>query len=282
MNTRRNFIKLAGAGILAAGAAPLMSAQQRSGIVLPSKKQRIDLFSIGLAGYTFYQLPFEKAIEIMSKTGVKNLSLKDNYLPLKSNQETITSVLDKFKAAGVNVYTVGVIYMKTKEEVDQAFSYAKMAGVSMIVGAPNYDLIPYVESKVKEHDIKVAIHNHGPDNPLFPNATDIWNNIKDLDPRMGICLDIGHTTRDKQDPSMDVERYKKRIFDIHIKDVTEATKDGKTIEMGRGIIDIPRFVTTLRRIKYSGVCSLEYEKDMRDPIAGIAESIGYFRGVMAV
>jgi sugar phosphate isomerase/epimerase len=172
--------------------------------------------------------------------------------------------------------------MKSQQAVDQAFEYAKMAGVKMIVGAPDYEFIPYVEKKVKEYDIKIAIHNHGPDNPLFPNATDIWKHIKDMDPRMGICLDIGHTTRDGQDPSMDVERYKVRIFDIHIKDVTAAAKDGKTVEMGRGIIDIPKFVATLRRIKYRGVCSLEFEKDMKDPLAGIAESIGYFKGVIAV
>jgi inosose dehydratase len=120
-----------------------------------------------------------------------------------------------------------------------------------------------------------------PDNPLYPNATDIWNHIKDLDSRIGICIDIGHTTRDGQDPSVDILKYKSRIYDIHIKDVDKATKEGKTIEMGRGIINIPKVVGTLRKIKYSGCCSLEFEKDMKDPLPGIAESIGYFRGVMA-
>jgi sugar phosphate isomerase/epimerase len=138
-----------------------------------------------------------------------------------------------------------------------------------------------VEEKIRKYDIRLAIHNHGPDNPLFPNATDIWNRIKDMDARMGICLDIGHTTRDGQDPGMDLERYAKRIFDVHIKDVTKPAKDGQTIEMGRGVIDIPKFVSVLRRIKYAGMCSLEFEKDMKDPIAGIAESIGYFKGVLA-
>ena len=119
------------------------------------------------------------------------------------------------------------------------------------------------------------------DNPLYPNATDIWNHIKDMDPGMGICIDIGHTVRDGQDPSADVERYAGRIFDIHTKDVDGATKDGKTVETGRGIIDIPKFVATLRKIKYSGNCSLEFEKEMKDILPGIAESIGYFKGVMA-
>jgi len=172
--------------------------------------------------------------------------------------------------------------MKSEQEVDRAFEYAKNAGVKMIVGAPNYELLPYVEKKVKDYDMRLAIHNHGPDNPLFPNATDIWNHIKDMDSRMGICLDIGHTVRDGADPSVDAERYSKRLFDIHIKDVSDASKAGKTVEMGRGVIDIPKFVATLRKIKYSGMCSLEYEKDMKDPLAGIAESIGYFKGVMAV
>ena len=202
-------------------------------------------------------------------------------MPMNSTQEQINEVMAKFKAGGINVYTVGVVYMKTQESVDQAFEYAKMAGVKMIVGAPNYELLPYVENKIKTYDFKLAIHNHGPDNPLYPNATDIWDHVKDLDPRIGICIDIGHTTRDGADPSVDIKRYASRIFDIHIKDVDKAAKEGKTIEIGRGIIDIPAVVATLREINYSGKCSLEFEKDMKDPIAGIAESIGYFKGVMA-
>ena len=281
MNSRRQFVKLAGTGLLAAGVTSVYGYE-----IEPVKKsgqhvKPTDLFSIGIAGFTFIQIPIDQAIEIMKRVGVTNLSLKDVYMPMNSTQEVITSVMDKFKAAGINVYTVGVVYMKTQESVDQAFAYAKMAGVKMIVGAPNYELLAYTEKKVKEYDFKLAIHNHGPDNPLYPNATDIWNHIKDMDPRMGICIDIGHTTRDGQDPSVDIERYSKRIFDIHIKDEDKAAKEGTTVEMGRGIIDIPKFVKTLRKIKYSGKCSLEFEKDMKDPLAGIAESIGYFKGVCA-
>ncbi|MGQ9621409.1 MAG: sugar phosphate isomerase/epimerase family protein [Bacteroidales bacterium] len=283
MNSRRNFIRLTGTAILFAETAPLYGLEQKKEPKQITKTARTpDLFGIGMAGYTFAQVPLEKAIEIMNKVNVNNLSLKDVYLPMNSNQATITSVIEKFKTAGITVYTVGVIYMKSEQAVDQAFEYTRMAGVKMMVGAPNYELLPYVEKKVKEYDIKIAIHNHGPDNPLFPNATDIWNHIKDMDPRMGICLDIGHDVRDGKDPCADAERYSKRLFDIHIKDVTDSSKAGRTIEMGRGVIDIPKFVATLRKIKYSGMCSLEFEKDMKDPLAGIAESIGFFKGVMAV
>ncbi len=277
MKSRRQFLKLAGTGVLAAGATSLYAYPN-----MPvSVDQAKNTFTIGMAGYTFLRFDVEKTIAIMKRAGVTNLSLKDFHMPMNSTQEQINTVLAKFKSAGLNVYTVGVIYMKTKESVDQAFEYAKMAGVKMIVGAPNYELLPYVEEKIKTYDFKLAIHNHGPDNPLFPNATDIWNHIKELDSRIGICIDIGHTTRDGQDPSEDIKKYKSRIYDVHIKDVDKAAKEGKTVEMGRGIIDIPKVIATLRKIKYSGSCSLEFEKDMNDPLAGIAESIGYFKGVMA-
>jgi len=275
---------MAGAGAVAAGISPFYLPQQKkqqAAAKQVTKSQKApDLFGLGMAGYTFARVPLEKAVEIIKRVNVTNLSLKDVYLPLNSNQETITSVLAKFSEAGINVYTVGVIYMRSEKDVDQTFEYTRMAGKKMMVGAPNYELLPYVEKKVKEYDIRVAIHNHGPDNPLYPNATDIWNHIKDLDPRIGICLDIGHTVRDGEDPSLDAERYSKRLFDVHIKDVSEASKAGRTVEMGRGVIDIPRFIATLRKIKYSGMCSLEFEKDMNDPLAGIAESLGYWRGVI--
>jgi inosose dehydratase len=277
MNTRRKFLKLAGTGVLAMGASSIYASANMHSATVSSA----DLFSIGMAGYTFKEFSVEKTIEMMNRIGVFNLSLKDFHMPMNSTAEQINAVIGKFKAAGINVYTVGVVYMKTQESVDQAFDYARMAGVKMIVGAPDYALLQYVEKKIKSYNFKLAIHNHGPDNPLYPNATDIWNHIKDLDSRIGICIDIGHTTRDGQDPNVDILKYQSRIYDMHIKDVDKATKDGKTVEMGRGIINIPKVVETLRKIKYSGSCSLEFEKDMTDPLPGIAESIGYLKGVMA-
>ena len=277
MKSRRQFFKVAGTGILAAGVSTVYASAGTPLLIYNTR----DTFRIGMAGFSFKEFTIEKTIEMINRIGVSNLSLKDFHMPMNSTQEQINTVLEKFKNAGINVYTVGVVYMKSMDAVDQAFEYAKMAGVKMIVGAPNYELLSYVEKKVKTYDIRLAIHNHGPDNPLYPNAADIWDHIKDLDPRIGICIDIGHTTRDGQDPVIDIEMYSKRIYDLHIKDVNKASKEGKTVEIGRGIIDIPKVVAALRKIKYTGICSLEFEKDMKDPLPGIAESIGYFKGVMA-
>ncbi len=277
MKSRRQFFKLAGTGMLAAGASSVYGSPGFSSPLWTSK----DKFSLGMAGYTFKGFSIEQTIEMMNYVGITYLSLKDFHMPMNSTREQIDSVIQKFRSAGITVYAVGVVYMTSEGAVDQAFEYAKMAGVNLIVGAPDYNLLPYVEKKIKKYNIRLAIHNHGPDNPLYPNATDIWDHIKNMDPGLGICIDIGHTVRDGQDPSVDVERYSSRIFDIHTKDVDKASKDGKTVEIGRGIIDFPKFIATLRKIKYSGKCSLEFEKVMKDPLPGISESLGFFKGVMA-
>lgn len=237
-------------------------------------------FKVGMAGYTFVRFDLDKTLETLKKTDVHYLCIKDFHLPFASTDEEIAAFHVKLKASDVTGYAVGPIYMKSEEEVDRAFAYAKRVGVKLVVGVPNYDLLPYVDKKVKEYDFNYAIHLHGPDMPLYPDADDVWNNVKDLDPRIGMCLDIGHDTRNGKDPVADLKKYHTRVFDIHIKDVTGTTKLGYSLEIGRGVIDFPAFVRMLREVGYTGVCSLEHEKDMTDPFMGIAESIGYFRGVI--
>ena len=239
-----------------------------------------EAFKVGMAGYTFVNFDLDKTLETMQRADVHYLCIKDFHLPLNSTDEQIAAFHAKLASKGVTGYAVGPIYMKTKEEVDRAFAYAKRVGVKTIVGVPNVELLPYVDEKVKEYGFNYAIHLHGPDIDLYPDADDVWKHTKDLDPRIGMCLDIGHDTRNGKDPVADLQKYQTRVFDVHIKDVTENTKQGYSVEIGRGVIDIPAFVKMLRQVGYNGVCSLEHERDMKDPFMGIAESIGYFRGVI--
>ena len=238
-------------------------------------------FNVGMAGYSFVNFNLDQTLEMMEKCDVKYLCIKDFHLPLNSSDQEIAEFHNKLKSKGVTGYAVGPLYMRSKEEVDNAFEYAKRVGVELIVGVPNYELLPYVDEKVKEYNFHYAIHLHGPDIELYPDADDVWENVKDLDPRIGMCLDIGHDTRNGKDPIKDLKKYHTRVFDIHIKDVTGDTKEGYSVEIGRGVIDIPAFVNMLREVEYRGVCSLEHERNMKDPLQGIAESIGYFRGVIA-
>jgi inosose dehydratase len=277
MASRRHFIQQSAAGIGGAALLPLMANRA---LAADSQVNENTPLELGMAGYTFAKYDLVTSIGIMQRVNVKNLSIKDFHLPVDSSPEKIQSVLAAFKEGGINPYAVGVIYMKTKEAVDQAFQYAKNVGVSLIVGVPNPELLDYTEEKVKATNIRIAIHNHGPEDKLYPSPKNVHDLIKDRDPGVGLCIDIGHSTRAGQDPAKAVLEYRDRVFDMHIKDVSAAEKDAKVMELGRGIINFPALVKALNRIKFKGYCSFEYEKDMSDSLAGIAESVGYFRGVM--
>ena len=274
MNNRRKFLKQASSALAIGAVAPAMAHENAS-----TPKAKEDLFKLGIAGYSFVHFKLDQALEMMRKVDVHYLCIKDFHLPFNSTDEQIAAFHATLKASNVTGYAVGPIYMKTTQEIDNGFEYAKRVGVKLIVGVPNEELLPYIDKKVKEYDMRYAIHIHGPDIKLWPNASSVINAVKNLDPRMGLCFDMGHDARFGDDPIADLKKYADRIFDIHLKNVTAASKEGKTCELGRGIIDVPAFVAMLRKIKYSGSCSLEYEKDMKDPLAGIAESVGYFKGV---
>ena len=234
---------------------------------------------MGIAGYTFLKVPLDQGIVMMKRVGVGALSIKDFYLPLDSGPEVISTVMGKFSAAGIKVYAAGVIYMKTQQDVDKAFAYAKALGVDLIIGSPNIEVLGYVEQQVKAYGIRLAIHNHGPEDKVYPSPVDVYEHVKGLDQRIGLCLDIGHAARAGADPAKVVRDYASRIFDLHIKDLAVISREAKPIELGRGVLDIPGLVKALVKVRYAGYCSIEHEMDMNDPLPGIAESAGYFRGV---
>ncbi len=278
--TRREFFKLTGTGVAAASLSTLLpSAPKHGGYKAESGGTSLKL---GMASYTFREFGLEKTLEMTKRLGLTRICFKSFHLPLESTEKEIKAVARKVKDAGLELYGCGVVYMKNEGEVKRAFDYAKAAGMRMIIGVPNHELLKQVNDKVKEYNIQVAIHNHGPGDELYPTPESAFEKIKGLDSRIGLCLDIGHTQRSGINPSDSVLKFAHRLLDVHFKDVSASTKEGGTVEVGRGVIDIPQFIKTLLKINYAGIASLEYEKDSKDPLPGAAESVGYVKGVLSV
>ena len=279
-NSRREFIGKAGSGLLALGITTTLPSGEVLGMNIESPAEKQDLFKFAVAGWTFNKFKLEPSLDMMERVDMHYLCIKSFHLPLDSTPEQIAQFHEKLKAKGVTGYAVGPISMKTETDADLAFEYCKRVGVKLIVGVPEHELLPYINKKVKEYSVNFAIHNHGYGDKLYPTVESIYLKVKDLDPRIGMCHDIGYSMLMGLDPSAVTMKYASRIFDVHIKDVTMASEEGKDCELGRGIIDFPLFVKTLRKTKYNGMCSLEFEKDDPDPLPGIAESVGYFKGVL--
>lgn len=237
---------------------------------------------LGLASYTLRTLDLDGVIKTATRLGLNSIALKSMHMPLEASASDVKAIADKVRAAGLKLYGAGVIYMKTQQEVENTFNYAMAAGLETIIGVPNHELLPQVNDLVKKHNIKLAIHNHGPGDNLYHSPNDVWAQIKDLDKRIGLCIDVGHVVRIKEDPIPMIAKYKERLYDMHIKDVNKAEEDGTPVEIGRGIIDIPGIIKAVKKINYAYRVSIEYEKDGEDPVPGLAESVGYLRGVIKV
>ena len=276
-HSRRDILKLAGLSA-AIGSLPLSAVlseeKSASGNSIP--------FTLGIASYTFRAFPLDQAIGMTKRLGITKMTLKDMHLPLKSTEGEIKAIHEKLHAAGIELSSCGVVYMTTEEEVRHAFAYANAAGIRMMVGVPDEPLLPLAERMVKETNIDLAIHNHGPTDKRYPSPESAYKLIAKMDKRMGLCIDVGHTRRLGIDPADEVERFFDRLLDVHMKDVSSPDAKGTTVECGRGVIDIPKLLTTLVKMKYSGTLHFEHEKDEKDPLPGVAESVGYVRGVLAI
>ena len=252
---------------------------------IPAKAQLVsgprgyDDFKIGVAGYTYRSYDIDQTLAFLKSMDVKYFSVKDWWLPLDSTKEQMDAFKAKCREAGINPYILGPIYMRSEADVDRAFAYAERYGADVFIGVPTYELTDYMIKKVKETGIKVAIHTHGPDGQPFPNIQKVVEMVKDPSLGVGCCMDLGHSVRMGEDIIKDIKKYKAWIYDIHIKDESAASKEGQTWEMGRGVMDFRPIVKVLRQIKYKGVVSLEFEKNGNNPHPGVAESIGYLRGV---
>jgi inosose dehydratase len=276
---RREFVKRG-----AAGAAGLASGPALAGLFGgqdPELRNPRVPFELGLASYTCREFGLDDMIAMARRVGLLRVSLKDVHLPLTATDAEIAAAVARIRAAGLTAYGCGVVYMKTPAEVERAFAYAGIAGMEIIIGVPDPALLPLVERKVRETGIRLAIHNHGPEDPVYPTPRLVYDRIKDLAPGVGLCLDIGHCRRAGIDPAEAAQVCAPRLLDVHLKDVTAPTKEGTYLEIGRGVIDIPRVLRTLARLGFRGTASFEYEKDGKDPLPGLAESVGYVRGVLA-
>lgn len=255
-------------------------------------------FKLGIAGYTFLKTPLDKSLATMKAIDCHYLCIKDFHLAYEPDAAAIASFKAKCADAGVECLGAGPLYSDDEAKFRRIFEFAKMYGIGVIVGVPfeNVDhgnpwgkdtsesdrMLDVVERLVKEFDIRFAIHNHGPDMPyLYPTAESVMKRIAQRDRRIGLCLDIGHERRAGVDPVVTIRKYASRIYDVHLKNIKIDPKKNLAMQGPRGELDICGVFRALSEVGYTGVCHLEYERDFEDNAMGLAESIGFYRGVIS-
>jgi sugar phosphate isomerase/epimerase len=238
---------------------------------------------LGVASYSFRKFSREQAIQMTKQLGTPYLNVKDFHLTLDSTPEQIAAAKKEFEDAGIILVGCGNVSFNKPDEADirHKFEYAKLAGFPLIVCAPTEQTLPMLEKYVKEYNIKIAIHNHGPEDPHFPTPQSVLKAVKNMDPRCGLCMDIGHTSRTGADIVESIAEAGPRLLDMHAKDLGDPMVKESQVAVGEGKLPIPRIFLALMKINYHGCVNLEYEINENNPLPGMEKSFAYMHGVLA-
>jgi sugar phosphate isomerase/epimerase len=271
---RREFL----ATVAAASVLPHVAGRGEAHALAPGPER----LKLGVASYSLRKFPFEKALEMAKACDVKYINFKDVHLARTETPEAIKAARAKTEAAGFTIMGGGTITMRNDEAaVRKDFEYAKLAGMPLIVAAPSTDSLDVVEKLAKEFQIRVAIHNHGPEDKFFPSPYDVYKAVKGRDKHMGLCVDIGHTWRAGTDPTKAVLELRDRVYDLHVKDLSNLKERDSQVIVGKGAIDFAGLFRALIKVGYTGHVGLEYEIDVDNPLPGMQQSFAYMRGVLA-
>ena len=278
---RRTFLTTSAAAIIAPYVTSPLSRRARPE---RSEGERGNApLKLGVASYSLRNFPRAKAIEMVQALGTPFINLKSVHLPYELPPGELAAGRREIEAAGLQIVGGGTITFgkDTDEDVRRYFDYAKAAGMPVMVATADPAILPRVERFAKQYDIKVAIHNHGPEDKHFPSPYDVLKQVRTMDARMGLCIDIGHTVRTGTDVVRAVADAGPRLLDMHAKDLRELSAKGSQCIVGEGAIPIGAIFEQLQAMRYAGYVNLEYEIDPDDPLPGMQQSFAYMRGVLA-
>ena len=237
---------------------------------------------LGVASYSMRSFSLDQALEMARKLGIRHMTFKDVHIPRTDPPETTRALRAKIEAAGITIMGGGTITLPNDAaQIKKEFEYAKNAGFPLIFVAPDPAAMDVIEQMARTYDIKVAIHNHGPEDKHWPRPQDAYAAVKSRDKRLGLCIDVGHTLRTGVDPVQSCREFRDRLYDMHVKDLAVKTDKDSQVAVGRGVINYPALFRTLIDIGYQGQVGLEYEINDKDPLPGMIESLAYMRGVIA-
>lgn len=278
VTTRRGFLGGAAVGLTALAAVDAGAAG--TGAVIENESAG---FKLGVASYSFREFQRGLAIKMIKELQTPYVSVKEFHLPYCSTPQELEQGRKSFEKAGLKIMSGGNVGLEKADETEMRkyFDYARTCGMPMIVCAPVHENLKLLEKFVKEYDIKAAIHNHGPEDKNFPTPQSVLEAVKDLDPRVGLCMDVGHTSRTGANVVESIAEAGPRLLDMHIKDLKVASERDSQCDVGEGVLPILGVFKQLQKIGYHGCVDLEYEINADAPLTGMLKSFAYMRGLLA-
>jgi inosose dehydratase len=276
-SSRRDF--LAGAAATACAAGLSMSPIAR----LIAQEAKAAGLKLGLQIYSLRGFPVDVALDHTKNLGFDQVEFFSGMFPLDASDDDIKKMVAKVKGLGLSISAHGVNgFTKDAAANRRVFEFAKKAGIKNISAAPTPDSMDSLEELVKEYDIRIAIHNHGPSD-RFNKVVDLLRAVEGRDVRIGACADLGHYIRSGEKPVDVIRSLAGRLYGIHLKDFAEMKENTRGVLLGQGHLNCEAVFDAMIQAKFpaDGALSLEYEENPQDPTEDIRKCVATARAALA-
>jgi sugar phosphate isomerase/epimerase len=198
--------------------------------------------------------------------------------------ETWVAAEAAYREADIRIVSTGVNRVPAEPDVARRpFGFAKLAGSRYMSVDFAPEAVPAclrtAEALAEEHDMKLAIHNHGGRHWLGSAQALSWL-LGQCSPRIGLCLDTAWAIDSRENPVELVRRFADRLYGLHIKDfVFDRARKPADVVVGTGNLDLPALAAALGEVGFAGYTVLEYEGDVNDPVPALKECVTAIRQV---
>jgi sugar phosphate isomerase/epimerase len=246
------------------------------GLIQESSAADYGPFKMALQSYSLrHFLKTDDFVREAAKLKLSYAELYRGHLKTDAFPSEIETVKKKLAAVGIRVRAFGVEGFTSDHAKNEGlFKFGKALGLESLSADPQKDAFASLEKLVKTYNIKIAIHNHGPEDKRWKKPEWILDAVKGLDARIGSCADLGHFIRADIDPVAALEMLGSRVHGCHFKDFD---KQGKDVVVGTGQLDVVKALRMLKKIGFKGLLSLEYEGDQENPIPKMQECLKTIR-----
>ncbi len=286
--SRRGFVRSTGRAAAALGLfwlGPGCGGGEEGGPAAPdapaapsAPKADYGSFKMGFQSYSLRQFPaLDDFVREASKLSLPYVELYRGHLAPDAPPERVEETRKRLAEAGLTVNAFGVEGFSADHAANEKlFQFGKALGVTNLSADPSKDAFDSLDQLVKQYDIRIAIHNHGPEDERWRKPEWILEAVEGRDPRIGSCSDLGHFIRADVDPVAALETLGSRVLGVHLKDFDA---DGKDVVLGEGRLDLKAVMATLTKIGFDGPLSLEFEgeepvAEMQTCLQRVREAIG--------
>ncbi len=243
---------------------------------------RYDSLHLGIQLYSLRGYPVEQALKHAKELGFSHVEFYSGMFAVNSNQDQIDAMLKNVADIGLKISGYGVMpFTSNHEENEKTFKFAKAAKIHTLMASPTTDSFESLNSLVKDYDIRIAIHNHGPTD-RYAKAIDVLTAVEKQDPRIGACADLGHYIRSGEKPTEVIRVLEGRLFGVHLKDFAQMQDKTQGVILGKGHLNCAEVFDALVNAGFpdDGALSLEYEENELNPIEDIRQCQAVARAAM--